>query len=218
MVSQSKDEYIEEKEFLKKYGVGLTGSIATGKSTIGKMLSRQGYTVIDADDLSRQAVLKGSQGLNEIISQFGHEVLEEDGSLNRKKLGAIVFSSQVLKKKLEDILHPQIARLLLEKIRKLDLPRKQKIFFYEASLIFENNLQGKFKAVLVSYCSESTQINRLMNRDNISKEEAILKISNQLSSDEKSKRATISIDTELPEKDLLVELPKICKELEQMAG
>ncbi len=183
-------------ELQKKYGIGLTGGIACGKSTVSKILKRKGFVVINADELSRTAVLPGSKGLAEVVEFFGGKVLKENGSLNRKKLSGIVFSDPTKRKKLESIIHPIVHELMIKEIKRAKLLSKPRLWFYEAALLYETGNDRYFKEIWAVFCSLEEQVSRLCKRDKISKEDAEQIISNQLSAAEKARRATLVIDTQ----------------------
>ncbi|MDD1418893.1 dephospho-CoA kinase [Dolichospermum sp. ST_sed1] len=180
-----------------KHSIGLTGGIATGKSTVGKIIAKLGFVVIDADLLAREVVLPHTIGLSKIISTFGNNILSPDGSLNRAKMRELVFTDPQLKKKLEDITHPLIKDLLKTKLQ-LALPAsKYKTWFYEAALLIETNQQAQFKEVWLTNCSVPKQIERLMARNNFTQEEASKIINSQRPFLEKKKIAHYIIETDV---------------------
>ncbi|MET1013763.1 MAG: dephospho-CoA kinase [Paenisporosarcina sp.] len=168
--------------------IGLTGSIASGKSTVSKMLQEKGFFIIDADIVARQVVELGSETLQEIAIHFGNEVLLADGTLNREVLGAMIFHQPVKRKQLNDIMHPAIRREMLK--QRDDLTKKGIItFFMDIPLLFESRLQHLVEKILVVSVTEDVQLERLMNRNNLSKEEAEARIKSQLPLSEKEKGA-----------------------------
>ena len=139
---------IQIDELQKKYGIGLTGGIASGKTTVASILADLGFPVIDADLLSRKAVKPGTKGLAKVVSTFGGVILDEDGQLNRGKLGKIVFDDPSKLKKLESIIHPEIDLLLFEELEVLGLFQHPRHWFYEAALLFETKTDIKYKCML----------------------------------------------------------------------
>lgn len=191
MISQ----FHKENEFLKSKGVALTGSIATGKTFVGKILTKKGLKVIDADDLARSAVAKGSIGLSKIIEKFGANFLTPKGELDRQKMRQLVFSSPDEREALEQIIHPIINQLLLEKISNFNANENQ-LFFYEASLIFEKQNQKNFLTTVTCHCARDIQKLRLMTRDSITADRAELLMQSQMSSSEKARLARFVIRTD----------------------
>lgn len=188
----------------KTYLVGLTGGIASGKSTVSNYLKEKGILVIDADILARKVVEKGSETLKEIEREFGHKVITLNGELNRPELGKIIFEDEDLKEKLNKIVHPAIFLLLKEMLSKLD---DKKLVFIDMALLVENIDNMRTHGInLDEIWSVSlpleVQINRLMNRDKISYEYAKSKINSQISSEERNRYANIIIDNSLGEENL----------------
>ena len=130
-------EKICMKDFFKEWGYGLTGGIATGKSTVASLLRKHGYIVIDADQLSRQVVKPGSAGLSKIVAEFGVAYLLSDGTLNRQKLGESVFADKNTRDSLGAILYPLIEAELIRQLTDLGAAKSRRPWFYDASLLFE---------------------------------------------------------------------------------
>ena len=155
--------------------VGLTGGIASGKSTVGRMLARAGVPVVDADALAREVVQQGTAALAAIAARYGPAVLHEDGTLDRKALGAIVFAGDEARRDLNAIVHPGVAALAMARLaalRKASHPAA----VYEVPLLFENQLQGTMDKTLLVAVSAEVQRARLMARDSSSAAEAISSI------------------------------------------
>lgn len=201
---------MELKELCNKYGIGITGGIASGKSAASQILSSWGFLCIDADKLSRDAVLPGTQGLEAIKEAFSdHKILMTDGSLDRKKLGEIVFNKPELRKKLEGIVHPEIQKLLHKFLEKANYFQNPKLWFYEAALLFEANLAHRFKEVWLISSKPHTQLARLKQRDpTISNEKAEGIMAAQMSNEEKSKLANVVIENDGDLKQLAAKLKK----------
>ena len=173
--------------------IGLTGSIASGKSTVSLMFDDFNIPVIDADKLSRIVVNPGEKAYNDIIKTFGYDILREDKSLDRKKLGSIVFADEKKRKKLNEIVHPAVREKML----------KQRDAFIEAGaacvvldipLLFESKLTHFVDKIIVVYVDEMVQLNRLMKRDGYTEEEAKQRIDSQLSVREKAQMADAVIN------------------------
>ncbi|GAA0117463.1 dephospho-CoA kinase [Clostridium senegalense] len=173
--------------------VGLTGGIGSGKSTISKMIMEQDISIIDADKISREVLNIYPEILLKIKNEFGEEYFYEDGSLNRKKLGQYVFSSEILKKTLENIIIPYIKREIFDKIKKCR-ENMEEIAIVDAPTLIENNLQIYMDYVILVMVDEETQILRVIKRDLQSKEEVLKRIRNQLSLEEKIQYADYVID------------------------
>lgn len=159
--------------------VGLTGGIASGKSAVAKIFVELGVVVVDADQIARDVVAPGTEGLERIVSEFGVEVLLPDGELDRKKLGALVFARPDVRARLNGIVHPLIASASaarLAELAKQGLP----YVIYDAALLVENGIHRGMSAVIVVATAESIQIERLCERDGISEEEAKLRLGSQL--------------------------------------
>lgn len=173
---------------------GLTGGIACGKSTVAGRFRDAGITVIDADQIARQAVAPGTSGLAEIIKNFGKEVLRPDGTLDRAKLGAIVFGDDEKRKTLNRILHPRIAGRTMQTAQEL-ASRGEPLACYEAALLVENGAADTFRPLVVVVASEETQIARIIARDRLSEADARARISAQMPVKEKAAVADYVIDT-----------------------
>jgi dephospho-CoA kinase len=157
---------------------GLTGGIASGKSAVGARLRSVGVPIIDADQLSRDAVLPGSEGLKKIVERFG-DVLLPDGSLDRKKLASIAFANEENRKGLNSIVHPEVTRLTFEAAAGLR-EKGEPLACYEAALIVENGVQDVFRPLVVVSAPEELQVARTMKRDGASEEEARARIRAQM--------------------------------------
>ncbi|MGG7162150.1 dephospho-CoA kinase [Clostridium ihumii] len=173
--------------------VGLTGGIGSGKSTISNMLVQKNITVIDADKISREVLSIYPEILLEIEQAFGKEYFYEDGTLNRKKLGAYVFSSKKLKKDLENIIIPYIKREIFDKIKKCK-ENMEKICIVDAPTLIENNLHYDMDIVVLVVVDKKTQLDRVMRRDLQSEIEVKKRINSQLSIKKKIKFADYIID------------------------
>lgn len=173
--------------------VGLTGGIASGKSTVAAMLRDLGAAVVDADALAREVVEPGRPALAEIVARFGPDVLTPEGRLDRPKLAAIVFRDDRARRDLNAITHPRIAALAAEQSRRL-AEAGAPLVIYEAALLVENGLHRGLSALVVVAVPEAVQIERLVRRDGLSEEEARARLAAQLPLDEKVKVADFVID------------------------
>lgn len=168
--------------------IGLTGSIASGKSTISAMLKEKGYPIIDADLVARLVVEPGTSNLLEIKRQFGASVINEDGTLNREALGKLIFNDPSKRKQLNDLMHPAIRSEMLRQRDEL-FKSGHKTLIMDIPLLFESRLQHFVNKILVVSVTEEMQLERLMNRNSLSKEEATSRIHSQLPVSEKEKGA-----------------------------
>lgn len=179
--------------------IGLTGGIASGKSTVSSTLREKGYTVIDADKIAREVVEIDKPAYKEIVNFFGNEILCEDRTINRKILGRIIFNDESLRKKLNTITHPYIFQ---EIKRQINLHcSKKNLVFLDIPLLFEEYEMIKkynicFDEIWLVYVDKNTQIRRLMDRDLITKEEALSKINSQMSLEKKREKSTRIINNQ----------------------
>jgi dephospho-CoA kinase len=164
--------------------VGLTGGIASGKSTVAAMFAELGIPVIDADQLARAVVEPGTSGLARIVSAFGEGVLDSQGKLDRKALGDLVFSDPRGRETLNAIMHPLIAAAGVERIAALqDCPAPY--LLYEAALLVETGTHERFAALIVVHAAQEVQRKRLLSRDGLTVEEAESRIASQLPTEHK---------------------------------
>ena len=173
--------------------IGLTGGIASGKSTVAKILGRLGAVVIDADELSREVVAPGEAAYKDILAEFGARIVNPDRTINRSALGEIVFADPGARNRLERITHPAIgarAEERLAEVRSSGLPA----VFYMAPLLVEAGAASRVDEIWVVYVDEETQVSRLMERDGSSREEALRKIAAQMPMDEKKTFGRVVID------------------------
>jgi dephospho-CoA kinase len=172
---------------------GLTGGIASGKSTVAARFRERGLPVIDADILAREVVAPKSEGLAAVVEAFGDGVLDESGALDRKRLAEIVFTDEARRKRLNAILHPRIGALTAMRASEL-ADRGEKAACYEAALLVENGLAEAFRPLVVVAVDEAVQIARAMERDRATFEEASARVRAQLPLAEKVKLADHVID------------------------
>lgn len=159
--------------------IGLTGGIASGKSTISAMFTDLGITVIDADIEARLAVEPGEKAYNDIVSHFGTEILEENGMINRPKLGEIIFNNTEKRLLLNSIVHPAVRERMAQKRAKAEEANENAVVL-DIPLLFESKLTGLVEKIIVVYVDEQTQLERLMKRNAFSEEEASSRIKSQM--------------------------------------
>ncbi len=174
--------------------VGLTGGIATGKSTVANLLRDLGAEIIDADVLAREVVEPGEPALDEIVAAFGRSVLEATGRLDRKALGAIVFADPERRGRLEAITHPRIRERFQRQLDTLTARDFRGLVFFDAAVMIESGNYRNMDRLVVVVADEPTQITRLMARDGIAREGALRKIRSQMPLAEKAKLADYVID------------------------
>lgn len=168
--------------------IGLTGSIASGKSTVAKMMTALGLPIVDADVVARDVVEPGTETLALIVQNFGADILLEDGNLNRPKLGDIIFHEPAKRKILNDIMHPAIRQEMLRQ-RDAYIDAGQKHVVMDIPLLFESKLEHFVERILVVSVSEEVQLRRLMERNQLSKEDALARMHSQLPMSVKEKSA-----------------------------
>jgi len=198
-----------------EFGIALSGGVATGKSVISALLRDMGYIVIDADMLARDAVAPSSPALVEIVTTFGRAVLRRDGTLHRAHLRDIIFNDHAQRKKLEDIVHPCIQKLLAAQLRQKGLFDQPRLWFYEAALLVETGTYRNFKQLWVTHCTPATQLTRLCRRDNMPRQQAAAIIAAQLPTGAKLAVADLGIDTEKKPTDIKALLTQ---QLEKLTG
>jgi dephospho-CoA kinase len=174
--------------------IGLTGGIATGKTHVAKRFRAAGVPVVDADILAREAVALGTPGLAAIVSRFGNEILTPSGTLDRARLGDIVFRDREARRALEAIIHPTVRAGMDEFFS--SLPTSTPFAIADVPLLFETGRAHDFDAVIVATCGRDTQIERVMARDGLSREQAEQRVAAQLPMDEKVKQADYVINTD----------------------
>lgn len=175
--------------------VGLTGSIAVGKSHVAAKFAELGCHVLDADVTAREVVAIGSVGLKKLVENFGEEILKEDGSLDRTKLGALVFDDGEKRKLLNSILHPLIIATYDEQLNKWESEDPLGIGIIDAALMIESGSYKKFDKIIVVHCNPEIQLARLMKRNGLTEVEALQRIESQMPQEEKKSYADFLIDT-----------------------
>ncbi|SLK22594.1 MULTISPECIES: dephospho-CoA kinase [unclassified Paenibacillus] len=174
--------------------IGLTGGIATGKSSVSAFLASKGALLIDADVIAREVMLPGHPVLAAAVQRFGQAILNEDGTLDRKKLGSIVFQNPEERKALEAITHPAIRKEMRERAALYELEHSDKLVVSDIPLLYESGLEDGFEEVMVVYVPRSVQLERLMSRDGMTAEQADARIDVQMDIEDKKQRADVVID------------------------
>lgn len=175
--------------------VGLTGSIAVGKSFVCEVLRELGGAVLDADLTARDVVKPRTKGLQSITENFGTEILQANGELDRARLGAIVFADAAKRQLLNSIVHPLVIEAQNEWLAEREAENPQGIAVIDAALMIESGGYQRFEKLIVVWCAAETQIERLMARNNLSRAEAVLRIASQMPQEEKKRYADFLIDT-----------------------
>ena len=173
--------------------IGLTGGIASGKSTVARLLERRGAVVIDADQLSRDVVAPGEPAYCAIVAAFGNAILNEDQTINRTALGRLVFSSSEARQRLENITHPAIGKRAEEKLAELKRAGAP-LVIYMAPLLIEAGATARVDDIWVVYLDRETQLKRVMERDGVTREEALQKVAAQMPMEEKRLYGSVVID------------------------
>lgn len=189
--------------------IGITGSIATGKTFVTDYLLKKGYKVIDADVISRGLLEKNGKCYQKVIDSF-NDILLENGDINRQKLGKLVFNDRNKKKTLEEIVHPEVIETIFKKIDELNIDN----IFVSMPLLYEVGFEKYVNKVIVVYANKETQIERLMRRDNIDRDYAINKINNQMSLKEKVEKCDFLIDNSYEKEKTIEEIEKVLRKLE----
>ncbi len=195
--------------------VGLTGSIGSGKSQAAEIFKECGAAILDADVLAREVVRPGSQGLAAIKAKFGAKYILPNGELDRRSLGELVFSKNELRMQLEDILHPRIRSLYLEKLQKLKFQSPPPaLIVYVVPLLFESRYAyPELDAIVVVSADKAQSIERIMNRDHTSRDQAEKRYNSQLPMEVKERKADIVIRNDGSIEDLKTKVRKSYAEL-----
>lgn len=176
--------------------IGLTGPIGSGKSTVTKILKKMGASVIDADNVSRKVVAKNQPALKKLIRKFGNSIIREDGTLDRKTLGKIVFGDQEKRQDLNRILHPYILEEIDKEVLRFLDDLEGEILVIDAALLFETGLHEKVDTVWYVDAREAIRISRILERDAITYEDAMRRIEAQPGQDKNRQQADIIIKNE----------------------
>jgi dephospho-CoA kinase len=175
--------------------VGLTGSIGVGKSFVASVFVELGCHVLDADQTAREVVMPGTPGLKALTDAFGEEILNTDGTLDRKQLGTLIFADPSQRQRLNNILHPFIIARQDEILNAWEAEDPDGIGIVDAALMIESGGYKRFDKLIVVHCRPEVQLERLMLRDKLSRDEALRRINSQMPQEEKQKFADYLIDT-----------------------
>lgn len=175
--------------------LGLTGNIASGKSTVACIFQKNGIPNVNADNIAREIVKPGEKAWELIIEYFGQAILLPDNNIDRKKLGDIVFRNSVKRKKLEEITHPFIIERMMVKVKILE--KDFKYVLVEVPLLFETKIESIFDLIVLVYADKQTQLERLMLREGLSEKEALFRINSQIDVEVKKERADVIINNNL---------------------
>lgn len=195
----------------KLFIIGLTGGIASGKSTVSAMLQELGLPVIDADQIAREIVEPGQRAFNDIVREFGPRVVGPDGQLDRKALGDMIFANPELRLKLNNITHPRLWEVFDYRMRQLTPDTK--IVVWDVPLLLETGMDKRVDEVWLVWVDVPMQIERLKNRDNLTEEEAHQRLQAQMPIDEKMKRADRIIDNRGTIEETRETVTKFCNEV-----
>ena len=191
--------------------IGLTGGIGSGKSTVSAYLREHGYLILDADQLAHRITEKGSPVLVKIAEAFGADMLDEDGNLRRKKLAAAAFATPERKAILESLTTDEVVRLISLEVAQLRREAKYDIIFIDAPLLFEAGVDRLTDLVWTVSAEEQIRIQRVMERDRVTKEDVLQRISNQMDNEEKIRRSQEVIDNSKGKEELYRQVEALLK-------
>ncbi len=197
--------------------VGLTGGVATGKSTVAKMFKQCGAVVIDADQLAHEVVKPGKPAWREIVKTFGKTLLNPDRTLNRRELGALVFGNRIKLRQLERIIHPHVAREQARLTKQAAKKDPHAVVIYDVPLLFEAGIDKRADHTIVVTADRDTQIARLKKRNGFSRAEAIRRIRSQMPLAKKIQRADHALNGTVPHPSLRKQVGQLFKSLRRLA-
>jgi len=192
--------------------IGITGGIGSGKSIVSRMIRERGFPVIDLDELAHEIIEPGKPAYDQIIARFGKDILDPDRRIERRRLGAVVFSDTGARKDLEAITHPEISRLLLEKIERYRSAGIE-LLFLEIPLLFETGMDSWIRPVIAVKCPVGVCLQRLGDRDGFSVSESQARMNAQMDPEEKARRADFVIDNSSSLDETRARVEKILNEL-----
>lgn len=193
--------------------VGLTGGVATGKSTVARLFQDCGAVVIDADVLARHVVEPGKPAWREIVKQFGKNILKPDRTLDRAALARMVFRNRAKLRRLERIIHPRVAREQTRRTNAIAKKHPRTVVIYEVPLLFESGVDKRVDQIIVVTADRETQIARLQQRNHLSRTEALRRIRNQMPLTTKFRRADYVLDGTHPRTQLRRAVQRVYSEL-----
>ncbi len=195
--------------------IGLTGGIGSGKSTVSEYLASKGIKIVDADKISHEMMENGSSLLEELAIAFGDEIINSDGSLNRRELARLAFATEEGKNLLNRITHKEISKRVDRQIAELK-KSNERIIFFDAPLLFEAGMDSKTGETWLVHVDEATRISRVRDRDGLSEEEILARIKAQMSEEEKLARASHVLDNSGSVEELYAQVDSLLAELNHM--
>jgi dephospho-CoA kinase len=196
--------------------IGLTGGVATGKSTVAKMFGQCGAVVIDADQLARDVVQPGKPAWRDIVHIFGTGILNPDRTINRPALGSLIFSHPRKRLQLERIIHPRVAREQQRLTRQAAKIDPDAVVIYDVPLLFEAGVDTRVDKIVVVTADRETQITRLSKRNGLSRSEALRRIRSQMPMNQKCRLADFVLDGTKDTRRLKQDVAKMCKNLRSL--
>lgn len=193
--------------------VGLTGGLATGKSFVGRALAELGCRLLKADDIGHAVLEPGGEAYAGAVREFGSEILDEDGSIVRRKLGAVVFGHPEKLKRLNEIVHPAVIAQEEQWMRQIESQDPASIVVVEAAILIETGSYRRFQTLVLTVCGEEQQIERAIKRDGLSREEVLDRLRRQMPLEEKRKFANYVIDTSGEKEQTLEQVSRLYGEL-----
>ena len=197
--------------------IGLTGGVATGKTTVSEVLREEGATLIDADQIARELVQPQTPAWQEVVRAFGNEILDRDGSIHRQKLASLIFSNPRQRSLLNRILHPRIKEEIGRRLKGIRETDPQAIVVIDSPLLIETGRHRDMDKVIVVVCTEAQQIERLKRRNQLSEEQARAMLSSQMSLEEKTTVADYVIGNEGSPEETRQKARNVFKELKRIA-
>jgi dephospho-CoA kinase len=196
---------------------GLTGGIASGKSTVAAMFQDLGAKIINADRLAHELIRAGSAVFTQIVTHFGNPILDAEGQVNRKKLGEIVFADPAERAALNAIIHPAIMVRRKELIARYEAADRHAVVISDAALIYEAHIEDYFLKVVVAWCRPEQQLERLISKTRLSREQADRRIAAQMPTEEKRRRADYVIDCSFSIEETRQQVAALYPELKRVA-
>ena len=198
--------------------VGLTGSIAVGKSFVSSVLAERGCHVLDADATAREVVAPGGEGLRRVVEAFGAGILGADGALDRARLGRVVFADEVKRQLLNSLLHPLIIAAQDEWLRDREREDPVGVAVIDAALMIETGSSRRFDKLIVVHCRDDVQLERLMRRDGLTREDAERRVAAQMPQAEKMRHADFLIDTSGTREETRARVAEVYERLRGLAS
>ncbi len=192
---------------------GLTGGIASGKTTVARMFAKEGARVIDLDELSRWVVEPHKPAWHDIVRRFGKTILREDGTIDRIRLGSIVFADPKKRKALEKIVHPRVLEAYEENLTRIIEDEPKAIVIADVPLLAETKMEGRFDKVIVVYVPPEFQMTRLAQRNGLSRQAALDRLKSQISMEEKTRLADFVIDNRGSLEETRRQVKRVCQAL-----